>query len=369
MRRIGMVRVLLAVVAGWSNGQTYEATIEMSVSEGILNVDLMLSTTTGTSALLGDATLTITYNTAALSYIGKDASMDGRWDNGNSSAYNDLTSSNVSPKASLDITRTVSGAGLDVPSGATRVGRIQFTITDVSGDPTIRWKGSMCSITSVGGSADDMLGSTVFADPDGIPLPVTLSSFTGTASMKDGGVKLEWKTASEVNNYGYTVQRKSEEDAEFADLSGAFIAGKGTTVEPQSYSYVDKSVTGAGTYAYRLKQQDMDGTVHYSQSVVVKVTVTDVAEVAPRVFQLMQNYPNPFNPSTQVKFSVETTGRAVVKVYNMLGEEVATLHDGIAEAGRYYVATFDASGLASGIYFYRLTTDSKSDVKKMLFVK
>jgi hypothetical protein len=201
------------------------------------------------------------------------------------------------------------------------------------------------------------------------PLPVTLVSFTGNASAGVGGVVLEWKTASEVNNYGYTVQRKREGEDAFADLEGSFVAGHNTTAEPQSYSYVDRTVATAGSYTYRLKQQDLDGTVHYSQSVIVNVMVTDVAEVAPRVFQLMQNYPNPFNPATQLKFSVETTGRAVMKVYNMLGEEVATLFDGTAEAGRYYVATFNATGLATGIYLYRLTTDRKTDVRKMLLVK
>lgn len=202
-----------------------------------------------------------------------------------------------------------------------------------------------------------------------VPLPVTLSSFTAAIVPSVAGVRLEWKTASEVNNYGYTVQRKAESDVDFADLTNAFIAGKGTTVEPQQYSYVDKSIAKAGSYRYRLKQQDLDGTVHYTQSVIVNVTVTDVAEVAPRVFQLMQNYPNPFNPTTQLKFSVESTTRATVKVYNMLGEEVATMFDGVAEAGRYYVATFNATGLASGVYFYRLTTEKKTDIKRMMLVK
>jgi hypothetical protein len=202
-----------------------------------------------------------------------------------------------------------------------------------------------------------------------VALPVTLTSLTAAIAPSGAGVRLEWKTASEVNNYGYTVQRKGEGEQDFTDLSGAFIAGKGTTVEPQVYSYVDGSIAKPGSYGYRLKQQDLDGTVHYTQTVNVQVTVTDVAEAAPKVFQLMQNYPNPFNPSTQVKFSVETTGKATVKVYNMLGAEMATLFEGTAEAGRYYVATFDAASLATGIYFYRLTTEKKNDVKRMLLVK
>lgn len=212
-------------------------------------------------------------------------------------------------------------------------------------------------------------GTPFYVSQAEIALPVTLTSFMGKVNASKGGVVLEWKTASEVNNYGYTVQRKGENEADFSDLSGAFVAGKGTTLDPQQYSYVDKSITGAGSYAYRLKQQDMDGTIHYTQSVIVQVTLTDVAEVAPKMFQLMQNYPNPFNPSTQVKFSVESTTRATVKVYNMLGEEVSTLFDGTAEAGRFYVSTFNATSLASGVYFYRLTTQEKTDVRRMMLVR
>ena len=170
-------------------------------------------------------------------------------------------------------------------------------------------------------------------------------------------------------NYRFTVQRKGKSDADFVNLKDAFVAGKGTTVEPQTYSYVDKSLAKAGKYSYRLKQQDLDGTVHYTQSLLVTIGVTGVMETAPRVFQLHQNYPNPFNPSTQIKFSVENTTLATVKVYNILGEEVATLFDGSAEAGRYYVATFDATGLASGVYFYRLTTKEKTDVRRMLLLR
>jgi hypothetical protein len=103
--------------------------------------------------------------------------------------------------------------------------------------------------------------------------------------------------------------------------------------------------------------------------VTVQVTLSGVAETAPRQFELMQNYPNPFNPSTQVKFSVDATSRASVKVYTSLGVEVATLFDGVAEAGKYYVAKFDASHCASGVYFCRLTTDHKTDVKRMMLVK
>ena len=205
--------------------------------------------------------------------------------------------------------------------------------------------------------------------PDVTALPVTLVSFTGRPNPVAEGVLLEWSTSSEINNYGFTVQRKEAAAADFADLPGAFVAGRGTTIEPHAYAFVDRTVAAAGAYSYRLKQQDLDGTIHFSQSVVVTVSLTDVAGAAPKMFQLLQNYPNPFNPSTQVKFSVENSGRALVKVYSSLGEEVATLFDGPAEPGRYYVATFNAENRPSGMYFYRLTADQKTSVRRMLVVK
>jgi hypothetical protein len=84
---------------------------------------------------------------------------------------------------------------------------------------------------------------------------------------------------------------------------------------------------------------------------------------------LMQNYPNPFNPTTMVKFSVPATGQASVKIYDVVGQEVATLFEGVAEAGRYYAVPFNASNVASGVYFYRLVTEQKTDVRRMMLVR
>ncbi len=212
-------------------------------------------------------------------------------------------------------------------------------------------------------------GTPYYVGSTELALPVTLTSFAAKLAQSGTGVVLQWATASEVNNYGYFVQRRAEGDETFMDVAGAFVEGHGTTVEPQSYMYTDNSVLAAGKYEYRLKQQDLNGAVQYSQSVVVNVSVTDVAEAAPREFQLMQNYPNPFNPTTMVKFSVPSTGQATMKVYNMVGQEVVTLFEGVAEAGRYYAVPFNAASLASGVYFYRLVTERKTDVRRMMLVK
>jgi hypothetical protein len=102
-------------------------------------------------------------------------------------------------------------------------------------------------------------------------------------------------------------------------------------------------------------------------------TITDVEGIsggpAPKVFQLCNNYPNPFNPSTVIRFAVPVDGYTTLKVYNMLGQEVATLFHGIAKAGQYIPVTFNAAKMASGVYFARLQQNSKTMVQRMVFAK
>ncbi len=90
---------------------------------------------------------------------------------------------------------------------------------------------------------------------------------------------------------------------------------------------------------------------------------------APVLFQLIQNYPNPFNPTTNVKFSVEKSGRAVMKLYDITGRLVSTLYDGTAEPGRYYQVSMNGANLASGVYIYRLESGTQIALKKMVLLK
>jgi CSLREA domain-containing protein len=89
----------------------------------------------------------------------------------------------------------------------------------------------------------------------------------------------------------------------------------------------------------------------------------------PTAFTLEQNFPNPFNPETNIKFSVETPGRATLEVFDILGQKVATLFDAIAESGQYYELKFDATALSSGSYYYRLQSGARSEFKKLLLFK
>jgi hypothetical protein len=193
---------------------------------------------------------------------------------------------------------------------------------------------------------------------NGVALPVDLISFTATVDQNIVG--LNWITATETNNQGFEVQRSA--DGEFEKI--AFVEGHGTTTETQVYTYQDRTV-GVGSYSYRLKQVDFDGTFEYSNVVEVPA--------APAVFALDQNYPNPFNPSTKITFRLAVDSKVSLKVFDVLGQEVTTLVNTNLVAGAHNV-NFDASSLNSGVYFYRIEATGVDganfiDVKKMILTK
>ena len=196
-------------------------------------------------------------------------------------------------------------------------------------------------------------------------LPIQLASLTATTAAKS--VKLEWTTISETNNYGFYVERKPQNGVTFATVSD-LIPGANTSLEEHHYSWTDSTVT-VGNYAYRLQQVDLNGAAAYSRTIVVSVVLGVNNDPAPKKFQLLQNYPNPFNPSATIKFSVEHAEHATLIVYDVLGQEVARLFDGVAEPGHYYRLTFDGSRVGSGLYIYRIVTSSHTDVKKMVLLK
>ncbi len=190
-------------------------------------------------------------------------------------------------------------------------------------------------------------------------IPVELTSFTATADF--GAVELRWFTATETNNQGFEVQRSS--GGEFETI--AFIEGHGTTTEVQAYSYIDKSVN-VGSYSYKLKQVDFDGTFEYSNVVEIDVP-------APAEFALDQNYPNPFNPSTKIAFRLAVDSKVSLKVFDVLGQEVANLVNTNLVAGAHNI-NFNASSINSGVYLYRLEATGIDgtnfvDVKKMILTK
>jgi hypothetical protein len=199
-----------------------------------------------------------------------------------------------------------------------------------------------------GWSAGNTLGSFSIQKTTNCGIPVEFLSFTSTVLMND--VRLSWATATEKNNYGLNVEK-----IENGNLSSgkwktiSFVKGLGTTTEKQIYKFVDEDLL-PGKYLYRLKQVDYDGTSEYSQAIEVEL-------ISPGVFKLEQNYPNPFNPSTRIKDPVASKQHITLKIFDVLGNEVATLVDEYKPAESYEVK-FDGSNHSTGIYLYQLKADN-----------
>ena len=250
------------------------------------------------------------------------------------------------------------GAGVNMSTTDELICTVALKISNGTKTASIAWDQVASAITT----SNSAPCTNSFAGADNSVLPVELASFK--VSANNLGSQLNWSTASEVNNYGFDVERRTVSNQPSAVSSWAkigFVNGNGTSNVQHSYSFSD-NVSESGTYAYRLKQYDNNGSFKYSQSTQVTIEI-------PKVFTLNQNYPNPFNPTTNIDFSVAANGKAVLKVYNILGQEVAELYNGEAQAGKIIQTHFDASRLASGIYFSRLEADGKSLVKRMMFVK
>jgi len=214
----------------------------------------------------------------------------------------------------------------------------------------------------IGGLNNDRTPLTTVYEYTPLPVPVELVSFIG--NNVNGKVLLEWKTATELNNNGFEVQRKAAA-SEFAIIG--FVKGQGTTTNQKEYSYTDKNLID-GNYFYRLKQIDYNGSYEYSNVIEVDVRLLNK-------FTLEQNYPNPFNPTTKISWQSPVSSRQVLKVFDVLGNEIKTLVNEEKEAG-YHSVDFNASELPSGVYFYRLQVYSASggtksfvQTRKMILLK
>ena len=206
--------------------------------------------------------------------------------------------------------------------------------------------------------AFNISGDSPYSDTAQVFVPVELTSFT--ANAQQNGVMLKWVTATETNNMGFEVQRKVSND--WQKLT--FVDGKGNTTKLSHYQYFDnfKDESFTGKLSYRLKQIDFDGTFEYSDVVNIDVDFT------PDKYSLAQNYPNPFNPSTKIKYEIPQTSLVVLKVYDVIGNEVATLVNKEQAAGKYQV-NFDAKNFSSGIYYYQIKVFTPANVENFIQTK
>ncbi|MFZ2866177.1 MAG: T9SS type A sorting domain-containing protein [Ignavibacteriaceae bacterium] len=206
---------------------------------------------------------------------------------------------------------------------------------------------------------DTLLGLVKFM-PFSNSIPVELTSFT--ARIINEYVRLDWITAAELNNSGFEIEKRTSSNQSVTGMWNTigFVPGFGTSTEKHIYLFDDKNLE-VGKYQYRLKQIDFDGTYKYSD-------IAEINFVLPAEFSVKQNYPNPFNPVTSIQYTIASKQFVTLKVYDILGNEVAKLVDEFKPAGSYEV-NFDASGLSSGVYFYKITSGKFIETRKMLLMK
>ncbi len=191
---------------------------------------------------------------------------------------------------------------------------------------------------------------------DNSAFPVELTSLT--ASYTKNNVMLKWLTATEINNYGFEIQ-KSENGEEFTKIG--FVEGHGNSNSTNVYTFIDNNVS-PGNYFYRLKQLDNNGNFSVSERIAVEIPFL------PKEFALYQNYPNPFNPVTKIKYSIPVEGLVNIAIFNMLGEKVMQLVNTNTKAGNYEI-DFNGSTFSSGVYFYKIESGNFVNVKKMILMK
>lgn len=191
--------------------------------------------------------------------------------------------------------------------------------------------------------------------------PVELSYFS--CHLRDNIVILEWTTTSELNNFGFEIQRSRDREHGFNKIG--FVNGKGTTSDENNYEFMDDNAK-SGTFYYRMKQIDFSGVFKFSKTIEITVNI-------PNKFCLDQNYPNPFNSTTSISYSIPTSGNVQLIIYNTNGKEVFKAVDKFQQAGRY---SFHWNGLsnagenlASGVYYYTIWTNNFTSYRKMTLLK
>ncbi len=200
-------------------------------------------------------------------------------------------------------------------------------------------------------ASDNLLQSTT---------PVELISFTALLNDRNQ-IKLNWMTATELNNYGFYVEKSTDKNA-WKNLG--FIKGNGTSNEKHFYNYIDQNISSKNYY--RIKQVDENGSFSFSKVVEVDNT--------PQNFSLEQNYPNPFNPSTNIQYSINQTCNVKIDIYNLLGERITEIKNETQNSGTYKL-NWNASDYSSGTYILSLYakpnngSEAFKDVRKMLLLK
>lgn len=291
------------------------------------------------------------------------------WESDDNSFATTGDNTKLADKGSYSDVATFSSLGRSISTGGT----YYFVVVDLGSSPSGEYDPAIASeadvalangqIATVNGSPQHTFSVSsgegfLSTGPTG-PLPVELTTFDGTVT--DDGVALQWRTASETNNAGFRVERRVSETGTWSAVGFREAKGDGTSAQPQTYAFTDTDVPySADTLRYRLAQEDLDGTVNYSDPVTV--TRGAVAQV-----ELRGTYPNPVRDQATLHYAVPDRQTVRIHLYNVLGQRVRTVASG-PRSGRT-TTQVDVSGLASGIYVLRLAAGGTTRTQRLTVVK
>jgi hypothetical protein len=353
--------VLLSLSSVFAQRTATQTATNFLVSGGQYSFDIYCQSTGATPVRVGLTSFYFTCNTAAMN-APVLSNVNSKYTAGSATGdYDAMTCGTAGGSVFVSINYAGLGSGTgdllstSGPMGE-RICTVSLTITNPAATASLAWDAGNSGMVTPG----FQIVAPTYVGTDNSPLPVELGSFTATCNRLSA--ELKWSTVTEVSNYGFEIERRAEfgKDAVWSKIG--FVAGNGSSNTPHDYRFTDAGLP-SGRFAYRLKQVDLDGTFKYYKTTEVEVGL------AAKELTLSNNYPNPFNPSTNIEFTLPSDGRAVLKVYSILGQEVAELFDGEAQAGRIIQARFDATGVSTGLYFYQLQFGGKTLMKRMLLVK
>jgi hypothetical protein len=200
-----------------------------------------------------------------------------------------------------------------------------------------------------------------------VSLPVQMTEITAAASAKEG-IILTWTTESEVNSAGFFVWRSEAETGGYQKISSAFISGRGNSSSRTGYRFSDPDAAAGKTYWYKIEAVSMDGKSEFHGPISVSIR-----ELMPTEFSLSRNFPNPFNPATEAGYELPEASPVLIRVFSMLGREIAVLVDQTKQAGRYTVSWDGTDGhgilVPSGIYFLHMQAGGYTMVRKMTYLR
>ena len=207
-------------------------------------------------------------------------------------------------------------------------------------------------------------------------LPIELASFEAFYNRDE--IVLKWVTESEINNEGFEIFKSENEQSGNYVLISSYrtnegLQGQGNSTTRHQYSYIDRRILPEQIYWYKLADVDYNGNRTFHGPVNASLNSTTI----PKEFKLYANFPNPFNPTTIIEFNLPKTSQVTLKIFNILGEEVATLVSARLAAGNHSYKWSRPAGMASGVYLYRLEAGDPSqgigqgfvETKKMVLMQ